>query len=116
MGGVALQLVSAKIGGEELLAELDRLTRVGAIQAMRLPGLLACLDDDGGHVAAELIGMNLEPAVLSLLERKGKGRELLRRTEPHEAALPDVDMGFKDLRVAIACRTVDAIRGDDEIR
>src|SRR6202035_2224827 len=92
MAGVALQLVAAEIGGEELLAERDCRRRVGAIKSMRLPGLFACLDDDGGHVAAELIGMNLEPAVLGLLERKGKGRELLRRTKPHEAALPDVDM------------------------
>src|SRR5450755_1113664 len=116
MSGVALKLVAAKICGEQLLAELHRLTCVGAIEAMRLPGLLACLDDDRRQVAAELIGMNLKPAVRGFLEREGKGREFLRRTEPHEAAFAHVDMGFKDVCIAIARRAVDAVGGDDEIR
>jgi hypothetical protein len=40
---------------------------------MRAPGLLARLDDDGRERLAELVGMDLEPAVLGLLEREGEG-------------------------------------------
>src|ERR1700722_10571219 len=120
---VALQSVATKIASEELLAKLNRTARVGAIKAMRLPGLLARLDDDGRHVGTELVGVDLEPAVFGILaclnfnvphastelvgvdlesavfgflECEGKGRELLRRTQPHESASAYVDIGFEN--------------------
>src|ERR1700722_10042210 len=112
---VALQSVATKIASEELLAELNRTARVGAIKAMRLPGLLARLDDDGRHVGTELVGVDLEPAVFGFLECEGKGRELLRRTQPHESASAHVDIGFENGGIATAGGAVDSVSSNDEV-
>src|ERR1700688_1478097 len=116
MGGIALQSVPVKVSAEKPLTKFDRLTRVRTIKAMRLPGLLARFNDDCRQLLTELIGMNLEPTVRSLLERKGKGGKFLRRTEPHETAFAHVDIGFEDLSEAPPCSAVHPVSGDDEIR
>ena len=87
-----------------------------AIKTMRLPGLFARLDDDGRHIGAELVGVDLEPTVLGFFKCESKGRELLRRTEPHEAAFAHVDIGFEDCGVATAGGAVDSVSGHDEVR
>src|ERR1700688_2895678 len=86
---VAHQWISAQIFGEERLAEGNRLLGGTAVEAMRTPGLLARFDDYRGDIVAELIGMDLEPAMLGLFERECKGCQLLARAEPNEAALAD---------------------------
>src|SRR5271156_4928081 len=91
MFGIAHQRMPAQITGEKRLAKGDGLLGAVAIQAVRQPGLLARLDDDRGELIAELIGMDLEPAMLGFLESKRKRREFLARTQPNEAALADGD-------------------------
>src|SRR5271163_1780930 len=83
---------------------------------MRLPGLLARLDDHGREIFAELIRVDLKPAMLGTLEREGEGRKFLMRAEPDEAALAHIDVGFEHRGVARALYAVDAVGGDDEIR
>src|ERR1700730_17134373 len=116
MRGIALQPVPVKVSAEEPLTKFDRLRRVRAIEAMRLPGLLARLNNDCRQLLTELIGMNLKPTVRSLLERKGKGGKFLRSPEPHETAFAHVDIGFEDLSEAPPCSAVHPVSGDDEIR
>ena len=74
---VALQGVAAEIAGKESFAEFDRLARGRPLKAVRLPGLLAGLDDDGRQVLTELIGVDLKPAVLGLFKRKRERRKAL---------------------------------------
>src|SRR5271154_1547840 len=100
MPRVAHEPVAAQILAEQLLAECDRLLRVEAIETVRFPGLLARLHDDRGKLRAELIGVNLKPAVLGVLEREREGRELLLGAEPDEAALAHVDVRPENIRVA----------------
>jgi len=113
--GVAHESVAVEVLREQLLAERDGLLVVRRIQPKRAPGLLARLDDDGRERLAELVGMDLEPAVLGLLEREGEGRERLRRAEPDVAALTRVDVGLEDGFVALPRATVDAVGGDHEV-
>ena len=94
--GIAHERMAVEVLREELLAEGDRLRMVGAVEAVRAPGFLARLDDDGRERLAELVGVDLEPAVLGLLEREGERRERLRRAEPDVAALARVDVGLED--------------------
>src|SRR5665213_2371027 len=116
MRGVALQMVAAQVAAEQLLAESDRLRGVISIESVRLPGLLAGLNDHGRQILAELIGVNLKPAVRGVFERECEGREGLRGSKPDEAALAPVDVRQKCFRVPVADAAVAAIRGDDQIR
>jgi hypothetical protein len=50
MPRVAHEPVAAQVFAEQLLAERDRLLRVELVEAVRLPGLLARLDDDRGEI------------------------------------------------------------------
>ena len=52
------------------------------------------LDDEGAHLAIELVRVGLEPTMLGLLEREGEGVESLVRAEPDEAAGAQVDVGI----------------------
>jgi hypothetical protein len=56
-------------------------------QAMRCHTVFGRLDDEGGGVGVELVGVGLEPAVLGLLEGEGEGVERLVRAQPDEAAV-----------------------------
>src|ERR1700733_16279361 len=69
---VAHQSAAAQILAEETFAKRDRLIGGVCVESVRAPRLLAGLDDDRGNIVAELIGMNLKPAVLGLFECKGK--------------------------------------------
>src|SRR6185437_8787313 len=116
MVGIALQCLAAEIAREELLAECDGAARVEPVEPMRFPGLLPRLDDDGGEIAAELIGVDLEPAVLGALECKRESPERLRRPEPDVAALAPIELRLEYGLVALPGLAVGAIRGDDEVR
>src|SRR6202035_137590 len=70
VSGIALQAVAIQITAEELLAEGDRLFRVEAVESMRLPCLFPRLDDHGREVLAELVRVDLEPAVFRPFEGK----------------------------------------------
>jgi hypothetical protein len=65
--------VPVEVVAKELLTEGDRLCRVELIQAVGEPGFLPCFDNDGGEVFAELVGVDLESAMLGALEGEGKG-------------------------------------------
>src|SRR6185312_8199622 len=86
VGGVALQPVATQIARKELLTKGDRLPGVVLIQAMRPPRLFPGLNNDRREVLAELVGVDLKPAVLGALEGEGKGRERLGGAQPDEAA------------------------------
>src|SRR6185437_7575165 len=103
------------IAGEQRLAERYGLLRGEAVEAVRRPGFLAGLDDDRGDVVAELIGMDLEPAMLGLFECKGERGEFTVRAQPDEAALADRDIGLEHRRMARAGLAVYAVGGNDEI-
>src|ERR1700722_15122744 len=112
---VAHQSISAQVFGEERLAESDRLLTGAAVEAVRAPGLLARFDDYRGDVAAELLRMDLKPAMLGLFEREGKGGQLLARPEPNEAALADGNIRPECRRMTRPNLAVDAVGRDDEI-
>src|SRR5581483_11812873 len=116
VGGIALQAVTVEIVAKELLTEGDRLFGVIPIQAMGAPRLLPRFHDDRRKVLAELVGMDLEPAVLGPLESKGKGRERLGGSQPDVAAFAPVDVRLEYIRMTSAGAAVDAIGGDDQIR
>ena len=113
--GIAHELVAVEVPRKELFREGDRLFVVGAIEAVREPGLLARLDDHGGEGLAELVGVDLEPAVLGLLECECEGRKRLRRSEPDEAAFARVDVRLEHGLMALARPAVDAVGRDDQV-
>src|SRR5262249_57765389 len=104
---IAHQSRAAEVLAEQSLGELDRLVRRRAIQPVRAPGLLARLDDHRRQLGAELVRVDLEPAVLGLLERERKGREPLRRAQPDETALAHIDARLESRRVLLADAAVD---------
>src|SRR5258708_32381635 len=106
----------AEIGREQLLAECDRLVYAGLIEPVRRPGLLARFHDDRGEVLAELIGVNLKPAEVGLLERKSERRELLRRAQPNVPALAPLDAGAELLDLPRPGLAVGALGNHHEIR
>ena len=113
--GIAHEPVAVEVFREQLLAEGDRLLVVGGIEAVRAPGLLARLHDHRRERLAELVGVDLEPAVRGFLEGESEGGERPRRAEPDEAALARVDVRLEDRRVALADPAVDAVRRDHEV-
>ena len=82
---------------------------------MGLPGFFARFDDDRREIGAELVGMDLKPAMLGVLEREGEGGKFLLCAEPDEAALARIDVRLEHSGVARALQAVDAVSGDDEI-
>src|SRR5487761_985382 len=94
--------MAVEIAAEELLAKGDGPCGIETIQPVCLPGLLARLDDDGGEIAAELVGMDLEPAVGGALEREGERLEGLRGPEPDEAAFAPVELRLEHGLVTLA--------------
>ncbi len=86
------------------------------VEPVRLPCLLARLDDDRGEILAELVGVNLEPPMFRRFEGEGEGGERLRRAEPDEAAWACLDVRLEYFCVPIASLAVDAVGGNDEVR
>ena len=82
---------------------------------MRRPGLLARFHNDGGEILAELVGVNLKPAELGFLERKGESRELLGRAEPNVAALAHLDVRAELLGLPRPGLAVGALRDHHQI-
>src|SRR5688572_17538783 len=82
MTGIAHQAVPAEIVTEQALAKSDALLRIECVEPVRPPRLLARLDDHSGELVAELIGVDLRPAVLGVLEREGERRKTLFRAQP----------------------------------
>ncbi len=113
--GVAHERVAVEVFREHPAAECDRLVVTGLVEAVCTPGFLARLDDDGREGLAELVGVDLEPAVRGFLERESECRERLRRPEPDVAALAGVEVGLEKRFVALARAAVDAIGGDDQV-
>ncbi len=116
MVGVALQRVAVEITREQPLAESDGARSVEPVETMGQPGLLARLDDDRGEVAAELVGVDLEPAVLGALEGEGERLECLGGTEPDVAALAPVELRLEHGLVSQPGLAVGAVGRDDEVR
>ncbi len=106
---------AAEILPEQLLGECDGLVGRRGVQAVRAPGFLACLHDHRRKLGAELIGVDLEPAVLRPLERKRECGEALGRAEPDIAAFAHVDIGLEGRRVLLAHSAVAAVGGDQQI-
>src|SRR5579883_2640046 len=105
-----------EITGEELLAEGDGSGGIEPIDPVCLPGLLAGLDDHRGQIAAELVGVDLEPAVRGALEGEGECLEGLRGPEPDVAALAPVELRFEYRLVPLAGLAVGAVCRDNEVR
>ncbi len=116
MTGIALQRVAVEITAEQPFAEGDRLFGVEPVQPMRLPGLLPRLHDHRGEILAELVGVDLEPAVFRPLEGEREGVERLGGAQPDEATMTGVDVRLEYPGMAVAGLAVDAIRGNDEVR
>ena len=115
MRGVADERVAFQVLGKQLFAECNGLGLLHLVEAVRLPHRFGCLDDEGGGVGIELVGMRLEPAMLSLLESKRKSIQLFVRTQPDKTALAQVDIGLVGGGVAGADAAVEAVAGDDQV-
>src|SRR4029453_4590587 len=96
--GVRLQAAAAQFVREDPLADGDRLRLAHGAEAVFAPGLFAALDDEGGRVGIELVGVRPYPAPLGLLEDEGEGVvELLVRAQPDELALAGIDVRLEML-------------------
>ena len=115
MAGIVHQLVAAEILGEQRLAERHRLLRRRPIEPVGPPGLFPSFDDDGREILAELVGVDLEPAVLGLFEGKRECGEPLPGAEPDEPALAHVDVRLERRGQAGPDRAVGAIGGNHQI-
>ena len=113
--GVADQAMAVQVPGEQLLAKGDALFLAHLVEAVGLPDRLGRLDDEGGSVVVELVGMGLEPAVLGLFEGEGEGVEGLFGAEPDEAAAARVDVGLEHVFVARADAAVEAVAGNHQV-
>ncbi len=100
---------------EQEFAEGNRLRYFHSVQAGSTPGCLACLDDEGGGVGVEAIGVRLEPPPLGFDEDEGEGIEQLVGAEPGEAVGARLDGRQEVIGVACADGAVDAIRRDDQV-
>ena len=112
---VAHQPMAVEMTREQPLAERDRFFGGREVESMRPPGLIARLDDDGREVAAELVRVDLEPAMLGALEREGERVERPGGPEPDEPALAHVDVGLEHVGMAGARAAVHAVGGDHQI-
>ncbi len=90
---VGEQLVAGQLGGEQLLAEGDALLLAGVLQAGAAPGRLGALDDEGGGVRVERVGVDLEHAMLGGAEHEGEGVQHQVGAEPHVPGAVHVEGG-----------------------
>lgn len=121
LGGVvgpvaADQLVPVEEVVEQLLQEMEAVGLAERVQAEARPGLRGALDDTGGALAAEPVGVAPDPAVLGLLEGEAEGVEHLGGAEPDVLVAAARDRAAEVVGVGLAERAVDAVRGDDQVR
>src|ERR1700733_4092773 len=102
MARIRQQRRVAQVGGKQLFAKGDGLIDVGLIEAVGRPSLFTRLDNDRREILAELVSMDLKPAMLGLLKGEGERRELLRSAEPDVTALANFDIRAEFLRLAQA--------------
>ncbi len=107
--------MAAQVLAEELLAEGHRVFFRGLCQTGAAPHLLAALDDPGGEVVLEGIGVDLEEPCLVLFEYEGEGIEGLAGAEPAEAALAPIDRRPEVLGAELAHAAVGAVGAEHQI-
>ena len=112
---VGEQPVAVEVLREQPFAVGDCLLLVRALQPGPLPGLLAALDDPGGHGLLERVRMYLEQPVLVLLEDERERAQGPGRPEPGEPALPPSQLRLEMLREGLPDQAVDPVRAHDEI-
>ena len=115
MVGVAHEAVALQDVGKQALAPGDGGFLVHIGQACGLPHVFGGLDDEGGGVAIEAIGVRLEPPMGRFLKVECEGLEQPTRAQPYEAALAQVDVGLVGGGVLLADAAVQAVAGDDEV-
>src|SRR5262249_11557972 len=87
-----------------------------ALEAEAAPGRLRALDDEGGVVRIELIGVRPYPAVRGLLENERESVvEFRPRAEPDVLAGPHIDVGLEDVRQPAAHLGIDAVGCHDQV-
>ena len=116
LGAIRQQPVPAEVPREERLAVAHGVSLRGAIEPRAPPRLLATLDDERGAPLLERVCVDLEEAMLALLEEEGEGLERPVRPEPAELGLSPVDRRLEVLRVARSHDAVDAVGAEDEVR
>src|SRR5215831_4026438 len=107
--------MASELGGEERLAVGD--ARFGALglEAGITEGLLVALHDHRGMLRIELVGVDLEDAVLVLADGEREGFEALRRSQPHVTAAAQIDARLEGRGVALAGAAVGTVGRDHEI-
>jgi len=115
MRRVRHQRVTAQVLGEQLLAERDAVLLAHVVQPGGLPHGLGRFDNEGRRGLIEPIRMRLKPAPRCFLEREGEGVEQLARSEPDEAALPQIHIRLKGGGVFAAHAAVQAVAGNDQV-
>ena len=96
MLGVGNQRVAVEPVGEEFLAEGNGSLRVHIVDARPAPIFFGRLDDEGGPILVEAVGVQIEPAPLSLLEIERECVELLSAAKPDEAIFAHLDVGLEE--------------------
>ena len=100
---------------EELLAVGDALLGARRVEAGSLPGLLVGLDDDRARLRLELIGVDLEDAVVVVAEAERERLEARGRAEPDVGALARLHARLEVIGPQRASLAVDPVGADQEI-
>src|ERR1700704_893036 len=97
---VCHQTLAIEIMDEHPLAKYDRFVRAHVVNPRGSPNRLGRLDDERAGLPIEFVGVRLEPAPFSPLERKRERLEYLARAEPDITALATFDLWLKYLLVS----------------
>jgi hypothetical protein len=112
---VCKQPMPVKPGREQKLAEGDGAGDIKLVEPRRAPVPFRGLDDEGGCVAVEAVGVRLKPPPVGLHEDEGECLEGAMRAEPDELVLSHVDKRPEMRRVAGADPAVDAVGAHDQV-
>ena len=116
MAGVGHQFVAVEVVLKDLFADRDGLFLGLFAKAVGVESLLTAFDDESRRVFVELIGVDPDPAFVSLFKNKGKSVvKFLMRAEPDEGAAAHVDVwleGFFEFHPGSGVQTVG---GDHQI-
>ncbi|CAM5210218.1 hypothetical protein CDEF62S_01524 [Castellaniella defragrans] len=116
MTSIGEQRRSLEVVGEELFTEGDRLILIHLAQAVRLPGFLGSLHDEGRGLVIELVDVRLEPAVLGTPEVEREGIVQAMGAQPDVAIGPRDAVRLEDFFVTLADAGIDAVARDDQVR